>query len=847
MLFLCLAGIPHIYAQYPVVYDKHPKIYLDSSRVADLSQCILIPGDCQETFTTFLYRYNNWWINDPELYLLGNDSTQWTWTWGSVYAKDEALFTAFLYLITGDELSLKRCRFIAGSIIDTMANVNFAVMEFYEKEDFLRRLSDAGSILLDWCYNAFPPLLRNQLALAHYKMNRQFMNSFILNNNGNSYVSSHNAWNSVFTNQNALALYHSQGLSDAMHDTVNAWYEIVYDKWINGFLPCYGYYRDDDGGWNWGAAYSLWSLMDQFQLFDNMLYSTNKNFYADLPWIQNSINQYWYYYQPDDYCIHSGDGKTKMVNDRVIYRHARLFNDPRSMWLGQHYSLPQYYSTTNAIFQKLLFKDFDLPLVDKPVLPLNWWSDKPGLSVSRSSWDDDAVMTTFFNSPSKKAAHEHRDNNAFTVFKHKPLIIDAGYYDTYGGSHYRNYYERTIAHNCVVVYDSTEVYTTGGNPVSNDGGQIQSNTLYNYNDIFLPENQKGEWIHYSAGDNYQYNIADAQLSYDHSKVDFFRRRFLFSKPSKIIVLDHLQLNAFNGQQRNAKWIAHFVRKPAINGTLINSQVPGHVETFNGTDCTSTYGKGNVSIRTLLPEYSKVTRVGGEGYQFWVDGVNYLPQSLPDTTNYHPGSWRIEVEPVTYNDSLIFLHTISVGDSIIPSVAGGTLLRSTTSIGVDWENTFYLFAADGGINKLFHSINNLSGNRNITLFATDLNPGLYFLKLNGTIIYTLSADTAGIIQIDFSLPEGFHQLQLVSTTVSTIDITASSNLIVYPNPAFRWLMLNISDNNSGSITITDLSGKVVMTHNSSKSIDISGLAEGQYILNMVTGKKILSAKFIKKSR
>ena len=184
----------------------------------------------------------------------------------------------------------------------------------------------------------------------------------------------------------------------------------------------------------------------------------------------------------------------------------------------------------------------------------------------------------FFNSPSKRAAHEHRDNNSFTIFNDKPLLIDAGSYDTYGGTHYLNYYQRTIAHNSICVFDSAEVYTNFGQPASNDGGQIESFALQNYNDIFLPQNRRGNWIKYDAGVNYQFNIADAQLSYDSAKLDFFRRRFLFVKPYKVIVLDHIHLKNTGTHQRDAKWVAHFMNQHLVCGNVLNSEVTGHIET-----------------------------------------------------------------------------------------------------------------------------------------------------------------------------------------------------------------------------------------------------------------------------
>ncbi|MBL0343353.1 MAG: hypothetical protein IPP71_22330 [Bacteroidetes bacterium] len=47
-----------------------------------------------------------------------------------------------------------------------------------------------------------------------------------------------------------------------------------------------------------------------------------------------------------------------------------------------------------------------------------------------------------------------------------------------------------MPHNSICVYDSTDSYTNWGVNVSNDGGQNESPTLMNYNDIFSPSAQK---------------------------------------------------------------------------------------------------------------------------------------------------------------------------------------------------------------------------------------------------------------------------------------------------------------------------------------------------------------------
>jgi hypothetical protein len=792
---------------YPTIHSSRPRIYADSARFTWLQVNKALPGDCQTTYNEFNYRYNNWWINDPQLYLLGNDTTAWTWNWTSTYARDEGIFVIFMYRLNPDQLALKRCRFLARKAIDALNTANYPTMAYYDKEDFLRKFSDVGSLLIDWCYDALPDTLLHELVRAQYKMDREFMNTFILSSAGTSYVSSHNAWNCVFTNQNTLVLHNAEGLTIAQKDTVHLWYQAVYDKWINGFFPCYGYYRDDDGGWNWGAAYAMWSLVDQFQLFDNMLIATGQNFYASLPWVQNSINQYWYFIQPNEWCIHLGDGVTFLAGDRVTYRHAKLFNDPRSIWLSQYYSQSQYYYSTPYVFQKLLYKDFTLPAIAKPDPPHDWWADKVGWSVSRTSWESNAALVWFFNSKSKKAAHEHQDNNTFGIFKNAPLIVDAGVYDSYGSSHYMNYYSRTIAHNSVCVFDTTDTYYYGTQPVSNDGGQKFSNAMSNYNDIFAPAFQRGKWIQWTSGTDYCYNIADAALSYDTAnKCNRFIRRLLFVKPDKVVILDHLHLKNTTNHQRDARFLLHFDKKPVMAGNLITSTTPGHIENYAGNDFSLTNGNGNVAIRTLFPVNHKLRLIGGTSYEYYVNGQNYPPSTTPDTVHGSPGKWRIEVSPAAVSDSTLFLHTIRIGDNLNVSVAGGIGQKNSISIACDWDNFLFLFSAKGDTGVTEHRMDNIPGNRLVKLFASDMKRNTIFRVLVDSLpAITDTSDGSGLIRRYLTLGAGIHHIRIVLYVVEGNIIYDNGNGTPIANATVYLKQGNVVLDQ----TLTDASGHYVL--------------------------------------
>jgi hypothetical protein len=486
--------------------------------------------------------------------------------------------------------------------------------------------------------------------------------------------------------------------------------------------------------------------------------------------------------------------------------------------------------------------------------------------VARSSWADDATMVSFFNSPSKRAAHEHRDNNSFTIFKHAPLLIDAGHYDSYNTAHYRDYYSRTVAHNSICVYDSTESYTAFGQAASNDGGQIESPALQNYDQIFLPENQRGQWVKYATDQStYQYTIADAELSYDTTKVKKFRRRTLFLPPNRYIVLDHVILNGVGTTQRDAFWTGHFQNMPSVSGTMTNAEVPGHIETFNGTDVVATNGAGKVAMRTLLPQNPSITRIGGDGYEYWADGQNHPTTVTPDTNIYTPGNWRVEVRSQQQEETQIFLHTFAIGDTGTVVEAGGTLLISEQTIAVDWNDTLYMFAnRDEEFLWCYnnHRLDSIVGGRTLTLAVLDyIDPefpwtqfpeyaGIWF-DVDGqfTGAWTIQdfVDTASLIYYTADIPVGYHDLW-VGCLEGIDELSGPTPLTLIPNPTTGRFKAELPAlMQGGTATVTDLMGRTVLQQafaGNRLELDLSNYAPGMYSVRVAGNDgQVMSGKVV----
>jgi hypothetical protein len=288
-----------------------------------------------------------------------------------------------------------------------------------------------------------------------------------------------------------------------------------------------------------------------------------------------------------------------------------------------------------------------------------------------------------------------------------------------------------------------------------------------------------------------------------------------------------------------------VNKPEINGSVINSTISGHIETHNANEYFVRNGTGNLSVRTLLPESVETTLIGGIGHEYWVDGINYNPLSVPDTNFYTAGNWRIEVRPDILTDTVIYLHTISIGDNNKKSQFGGTVYKTKESIAIDWDTTLFFFAAKGDTGIIHHIAENITGGRKIEIIAADMLNGYYNLKVNNTLMSGQYSTKDGILIHELYLDPGKNDIEIVRNTTMNTEIDKSEMINIYPNPSDKYIYLDLNDLcNENETEIFDSSGEKVMTAKNTNKINISQFKPGIYFVKSKCNGKYFKGKFAK---
>lgn len=264
-----------------------------------------------------------------------------------------------------------------------------------------------------------------------------------------------------------------------------------------------------------------------------------------------------------------------------------------------------------------------------------------------------------------------------------------------------------------------------------------------------------------------------------------------------------------------------------------------------------------------------------GYSLAVDssGNVYTTGMFKFTCDFDPGS---SVQNVTaVGDYDIFISKLdSLGNYVWVKTIGGTSYDVGNSIALDAEDNIYTtgwfyntvdFDPDAGAFNLTASIYNnafiskldAAGN-----FIWAGNIGASSSAFGSNIGYSIALDGLGNVYstggfsgtCDFDPGLGIDSLfgsrifvhKMRQSETGIIDIINENGILIYPNPSNNFIDIETTLTDY-SLSIFDIMGKLIFTENVSKNkirIDISNFSNGIYFLQLYSGDKIISKKFIK---
>ena len=276
--------------------------------------------------------------------------------------------------------------------------------------------------------------------------------------------------------------------------------------------------------------------------------------------------------------------------------------------------------------------------------------------IARNSWGNDQAAVLMKIGQRTVANHDHYDAGQFQIFYREVLSGDTGAYVSYHENHHSYYHQATIAHNSILIYNTSLASTNGG---YYSGGQrrLGDANLSNWKNSTY---KIGEVTGYEAGyadaeqtqANYAYIAGDIGAAYDSSTASEVTRRMLAvfdtknpNVPMFFFVFDNIKAKSANYKKT---FLLHTVTEPTVDGKTV----------------TEVIGGGKLVLQNVIGNNVTITKRGGAGQNYLVNkgGVDNYVQ-LDNKYNRDDGYWgRVEISPATGNATDQLLNVMFVCDA-----------------------------------------------------------------------------------------------------------------------------------------------------------------------------------------
>jgi len=469
------------------------------------------------------------------------------------------------------------------------------------------------------------------------------------------------------------------------------------------------------------------------------------------PWIEGAIFFCIYKMRPDATPSRSSDvNLAYIVADNAIWPLSIEYRNPYGLWFARRMTQNVANAIgverkPNGIDPSMYPWGYpDLPDMAEAApadLPQGWLFEGTGEAVLRSGWTEDDTVVEFKAGPSYWS-HCDQDHGSFTIYRRGALAINSGVYYYAGDDHHLNYRRQAISKNAILVYDPADTFTTKlGKPLANDGGQrrvdgyfgVDAPSIYDYplaqafqawtsfgrlTSIPMPAARSslkqwkeqadtflmGRITAFDSRKEFGFVSADLTRAYTNEqtggdpihrtrRVREWKRLLLFAGYKYVVLFDEVSsLNA----DFPKRWLLHTINEPVVNGTEVSAlrteQVTSNYSFAFGLKYASSNRRqyqynGKLQMRNLLPADAQISKVGGPGREFEVEGKNYDATPAQDTWRapggkistdsqkgpQEPGAWRIEISPAAPAEDDVFLNVL------YPTDASGPALPATAPL------------------------------------------------------------------------------------------------------------------------------------------------------------------------
>ncbi len=673
--------------QIPIPPSEHPRLYLTKSIIPALKEKVNSPllKDCWSRILA-----SSTLVTDG---ILKQDSSKSNLDIG---VRNAIEAKALMYLFSNDHLTGRQA-------VDAMLHFYATLKTDLSRPDVCREVGRAivtGSIVYDWCYPLLTGEEKNILIGRMETLATQLEVEWPKLSQGS--VTGHGSEAQLSRDMLSCGI--------ATFNEKPVIYNLVAGRIVSEFVPSRKFFYPaayHHQGSSYGPYRFNWDMNATF-IFDRMGYP--EIFGAD----QRKVPYYFIYSRrPDGQLLRNGDdfnelfspfGKYWSTGGNANALTGSYFKDP--VLIDEALKERTIGKGSDYLFDFLFFDVSIASNITKASLPLTRYFKEPfGAMIARTGWEDGVSSHTVLAEMKvgvyNFVNHQHLDAGSFQLYYRGPLAIQSGIYQGttggYGSDHFKNYSQRTIAHNTMLIYDPNEKFIWNGKQVVNDGGQRAPNNTREaktLQELLQKDYKTGEVLAHAFGPDSikpEFTYLKGELAEAYSgKVKSFKRSFVFlnlnnsTVPAALIVFD--KVVASNKNFKNY-WLLHSVEEPAIKG--INATIKRVEKGY----------QGKMINTTLLPvkENLIINKIGGSGREFDVFGINF-PQSVnnPGAGSADGAAWRLEVSPKIASVNNLYLNVMQVMDNeTFPGVKYAPVTMETDQLtGTKIGDRIVLFSKNG---------------------------------------------------------------------------------------------------------------------------------------------------------
>jgi len=639
LFMIFILTIPGIASDYPAVPAGHPRVFITPEDIPVLQIK----------------------KNDPEFQNLWNEIV--------TLSKSHFLSAALVYLVNGDNT---KGLWAVSQALTAVQNKPGTSDAINKSSNIMNR----AVCVYDWCYNLLSAEQKISFITEFERLAATEAPGYPADYDPYSVIVGHIAESNVQLSQ----LLAGCAIFDENQTMWEAALALHWDKFIparNKLYPIHMYWQGDSYvGRFINDCYNAWFYR---KLGAGDVYTSDMQ-YIPYGTIYNT--------RPDGRQFKRGDRYDEKGNagkkGPIFRTMAMYWDNPYLATLGDD-SWYAYYASSNdgshdmeKVFE-FVFRPSDLkhaPLSDLPLT--RYFPDPMGEMIARTGWNwldeasDNVVITMEMGGCDFKGHTNPGHFGGFQIYYKGALAISTGCYQN-KTAHDNNYHEKSQSHNVLLILDPDEdtTYGSGGTYTANDGGQIcqpLSGTYetkpVNYEDLLARFRKVNTVAHQFGPDSnvpeYSYISGDLTPAYSNqprSKVLYVERSMVMfnhlddTYPATFVVFDIVTSSDASFKKT---WQIHSIEEPTVSGNMITIQRTASHYPKGPSGGSGNYS-GKLIVQNLLPVDAIIQKVGGEGYDCWVDyeSQNYPPDPDGYNYDYENGMWRIEVSPAGTDLQIIF--------------------------------------------------------------------------------------------------------------------------------------------------------------------------------------------------